>query len=97
MILQPVVTDVEISSSSKNTAEDGRELPQLDEGIIVFDLMDGETGEILARFAENRRNRPPKAERRSQGPWPNVAHWARGAASDFCKELARLKNGSPST
>lgn len=95
LILQPVVTGVEISSSSKNIAEDGREFPQLDEGIIVFDLMDGETGEILARFAENRRNRPPKAERRSEGVWPNLAYWATGAAADLCAEFNRLQGGGP--
>jgi len=95
LILQPVVTDVEIGSSSKNTAEDGRELPQLDEGVIVFDLMDGETGVILARFAESRRNRPPKAERRSEGVWPNLAYWARGVAADLCAEFNKLKDGVP--
>jgi len=97
LILQPVVTDVEISSSSKNTAEDGRELPQLDEGVIVFDLMDGETGEILARFAENRRNRPPKAERRSEGVWPNLTYWAKGVAADLCAEFNKLKGGVQTT
>jgi hypothetical protein len=95
LILKPVVTDVEIDSSSRNTAEDGRELPQLDEGVIVFDLMDGETGEILARFAENRRNRPPKAERKSEGVWPNLAYWAESVAADLCAEFSKLKGGGP--
>lgn len=95
LILKPVVTDVEIDSSSKNTTEDGRELPQLDEGVIVFDLMDGETGEILARFAENRRNRPPKAKRKSDGVWPNLAYWAEMVAADLCAEFNRLKGGRP--
>ncbi len=94
LTLQPVVTDVEISSSSKNTAEDGRELPQLDEGVIVFDLMDGETGEILARFAEERRNRPPKAERKSEGLWPNLVYWADQVAGDLCEQLSRFRNGA---
>lgn len=95
LILQPVVTDVEIGSSSKNTAEDGRELPQLNEGVIVFDLMDGETGQILARFAEKRRNRPPKAERKSEGLWPNLAYWAEGVAADLCAEFNKLKGNGP--
>ena len=90
LILRPVVTEVEITTSSKNTSEDGHELPQLDEGTIVFDLMDGETGRILARFAEKRRNRPPKDERETMGLWPNLPSWAEAVAADFCQELERI-------
>lgn len=94
LIVQPVVTDVEISSSSKNTSEDGRELPLLDEGVIVFDLMDGETGRILARFAEKKRNKPPKSERKTEGVWPNLPHWADAVASDLCEELRSVQTAS---
>lgn len=94
LILQPVVTDVEISSSSKNASKGGRELPQLDEGVIVFDLIDGETGVILARFAEEKRNRPPKAERNSTGLWPNLAYWADQAAGDLCEQFDLIRTGS---
>jgi hypothetical protein len=94
LILQPVVTDVKITTSSKNTTEDGHELPRLNEGTIVFDLMDGETGRILARFAEKRRNRPPKDERETAGLWPNLPYWAEAAAADLCQELQRMGNGT---
>ncbi len=90
LILQPVVTDVEISSSSKNTAEDGRELPELDEGTIVFDLIDSQTGEIKARFADRRRCSPGKGTEKPDGVWPNLADWAEGAAIDLCRELEKL-------
>jgi len=90
LVLRPVVTNVEITTSSKNTAEDGHELPQLDEGTIVFDLMDGESGTILARFAEKRRNRPPKDEKETVGLWPNLPYWAETVAADFCQELQRI-------
>jgi hypothetical protein len=94
LILQPIVTNVEITTSSKNTTEDGHELPQLNEGTVVFDLMDGETGRILARFAEKRRNRPPKDKRETMGLWPNLPYWAEAVAADLCQELQRMGSGT---
>jgi hypothetical protein len=94
LILQPVVTEVEITTSSKNISDDGHELPELQEATIVFDLMDGETGEILARFAEKKRNRPPKDERVTTGLWPNLPFWVRTAAVDLCEELRLVRGGS---
>jgi hypothetical protein len=95
LILLPIVTEAEISSSSKNTDGKGRELPELKEGTIVFDLTDGSTGEILARFAEKKRNRPPKDEKVSTGLWPNLPHWASTAAADLREELRLVQEGSP--
>ena len=90
LVLQPVVTEVMISSSSKNTSEDGRELPKLDEGTVVFDLIDGETGKILLRVGEKRRCKPPKGAEKSSGAWPNLAYWTEGAATDLCQVLEEL-------
>lgn len=93
LVLRPVVTDVVFTTSSKNKSEDGRELPCLSSGTIVFDLVDGETGIIQARFAERRKCRPPKGSEAPTGAWPNVDHWAGSAAADLCEELARLGAG----
>ena len=97
LILQPMITDVIFSSSSKNRSEDGRELPVLDEGVIVFDLIDGETGTIVARFGEKRRCKPPKGAERSSGLWPNLEHWAELAAADLCRELHRFEEDGSKT
>lgn len=95
LVLRPVITDVVFSTSSKNRSEDGRELPSLSYGTIVFDLIDGETGMIQARMGERRKCRPPKGEEPQPGAWPNAAHWAESAAADFSKELTRLRDGRP--
>lgn len=90
LVLQPVVTDVVLSSSSKNKSEDGRELPELEQGTIVFDLIDGETGLIVARMAERRRCKPPKDVKKTTGLFPNLAYWTECAAVDLCHELERV-------
>ena len=90
LILQPVVTEVLISSSSKNKDADGRELPELKQGTIVFDLIDGQSGKILARFGEKRRCKPPKGAEKATGLWPNLEYWAGCAAADLSQELQRI-------
>jgi hypothetical protein len=90
LILQPVVTDTVFTSSYKNKSEDGRELPELEQGTIVFDLIDGETGLIVARMAERKRNKAAKGAEPAQGAWPNLAHWAEAAAAELCQELRRV-------
>lgn len=96
LILQPVITDAIFSSSSKNRTEDGRELPELDQGTIVFDLIDGETGAIIARLGEKRRCRAPKGVE-TTGLWPNLEYWTEDAAADLCRELLRFEADAPST
>jgi hypothetical protein len=90
LVLQPVVTDVEISASSENRSEDGRELPEFKEGTVVFDLIDGETGEIQARFGERRRCRPPEGAGAETGAWPYLSIWAESVAADLSAELERV-------
>jgi hypothetical protein len=94
LVVQPVVTEVEISSSAKNRREDGHEFPELDEGTIVFDLIDGETGRILARLAENRRCKAPKGVELENGAWPVLSFCADRAAADLIHELQRLRSQS---
>ena len=91
LVVQPVVTDVVFTSSSKNKSEDGREFPELSHGTIVFDLIDGETGLIQGRMGERRRCDAPKDAEPTSGAWPNLAYWAESAASDFCQELRRIE------
>lgn len=93
LVVQPVVTDVVFTSSSKNKSEDGRKFPELSHATIVFDLIDGETGLIQARMGERRRCDAPKGVEPTTGAWPNLAYWAESAATDFCQELRRV--GTP--
>ncbi len=96
LVLQPVVADAVFTSSSKNKSEDGRELPILSMGTIVFDLIDGETGLIVARLAERVRCKPPKGAESKPGAWPNLAYWTECAAADLARELERVQvGGSP--
>ena len=97
LILQPVITDTVFTSSSKNKTEDGRELPELDQGTIVFDLIDAESGKIVARLGEKRRCKPPKSERKTTGLWPNLEYWTECVAVDLCDELQRLEGAGSTT
>ena len=93
LVLQPVITDVVFTSSSKNKSEDGRELPTLSQGTIVFDLIDGETGLIVARLGERLKCKPPKGTKSTSGAWPNLAYWTECAATDLARELERVQVG----
>ena len=93
LVLQPIITDAVFTSSSKNKSEDGRELPTLSQGTIVFDLIDGDTGSIVARLAERVRCKPPKGTESTSGAWPNLAYWAECAAADLARELKRVHVG----
>ena len=96
LVLQPIITDVVFTSSSKNKSEDGRELPTLSQGTIVFDLIDGETGLIVARLGERLKCKPPKGTESTSGVWPNLAYWTECAAADLELELERVQvGGSP--
>lgn len=100
LIVQAAVTDVDLSSSAKNRAEDGHEYPELQRGTIVFDLIDGESGRVVARFAERRRCKPPKDAEPETGAWPNLTHFANQAAADLGRELERIYGkpaGSPTS
>jgi len=96
LILQPMITDVVFTSSSKNKNEDGRELPELDQGTVVFDLIDAESGEIVARLGEKRRCKPPKGDKKSTGLWPNLKYWTESVAVDLCRELKRIEGSTTS-
>ncbi len=91
LVLRAAVTDVVCDESSKIKTEDGEPAMTVSQGTIVFDLIDGETGVIQARFGERRKCRAAKgADPAVEGPWPNVASWAALATADLCEELERF-------
>lgn len=91
LVLRAAVVDVVCDESSKIKTEDGDPALTVSQGTIVFDLIDGETGFIRARFGERRRCRAPKgADPVVEGSWPNVASWTEFAAADLSRELSRF-------
>ena len=86
-----IVTDI----ASKSSKSGKNPKPFSAQGTIVFDLIDGETGIILARFGERRKSgkaddsvAPPDAG----AQWVNIWSWAERATEDFHQELERLLN-----
>lgn len=84
-----IVTD--IASKSAKPGKDPK--PYSVQGDITFDLIDAETGVILARVGESRKSRkardsvtPPEAG----VEWVNIWSWAEQAAADFRQELERV-------
>ena len=93
LVLRSAVTEIVCDESSKTTAADGEPVLVLSQGTIVFDLIDGETGVVQMRVGERRKCRQAKgadASAETEGAWPNVGSWAKHAAEDLCRELARL-------
>jgi hypothetical protein len=82
-----VVTSVEDIDLRGAPSSSGRSQPLLSRGTVQFDLIDSETGVILARFGE-RSKIPHTGE--SDGPWSDVGEWARLAAADLLQELKNL-------
>jgi hypothetical protein len=72
-------------------------LSAVGEGTFVIELIDAETGEMLARVGERRRIQPPGGVDAFTKPanaatvWVDVGQWARGVASDFRRELEKAQ------
>jgi hypothetical protein len=70
-------------------------LSSVGEGTFVIELIDAETGEILARVAERRRIQPPGGgggkPANAATVWADVEQWAWGVASDFRRELDKAQ------
>lgn len=84
LLLITSVQDIDLKSAPSSS---GRSQPLLSRGTVQFDLIDSETGVILARFGERRKIRYT-AE--ADEPWADVSEWARLAAADLLQELKRL-------
>ncbi len=95
LIVRATVTDIvtDIASKSGKSGQDPK--PFSVQGDITFDLIDAETGVILARVSERRKSRktddsakPPDAG----AEWANIWVWAEQAAADLRQELERVLN-----
>ena len=93
LIVRAMVTDIvtDIASKSGKSGQDPK--PFSVQGDITFDLIDAETGIILARFGEPRKSgsgrdavEPPDAG----AEWANIWVWAEQAAADLRQELERV-------
>jgi hypothetical protein len=69
--------------------------PTVSQGTIVFDLIDAETGSIVARVSERRKVKRVKSEDSAvePGPWADVEAWAESAAQDLRHELEEARIG----
>jgi len=95
LVLRAAVTDIVCDETTKIKTEDGDPVLVVSQGNIVFDLIDGETGVILARFGERRRCQRPRGTEEPADAWPLAEAWAGAAAADLCRELERLGVAPP--
>jgi hypothetical protein len=95
LYLRATVTDIVTDIASKSGKSGKTPEPYSVQGDIAFDLIDAETGIILARVGESRKSRkvydsvaPPDAG----AEWVNIWSWAEQAAADLHRELERVLN-----
>ena len=93
LFVRATVTDIvtDIASTSGKPAKKPK--PFSVQGDIAFDLIDAETGILLARMGESRKSR--KADESVQPPdaggeWVDIQSWAEQAAADLRRELERV-------
>ena len=87
-----IVTDI-VSKSGKSGKNPK---PYSVQGDIAFDLIDAETGFILARVGESRKSRKAGdsvAAPEAGAEWVNIWFWAEQAATDLRLELERILSG----
>ena len=93
LFVRATVTDIVTDIVSKSEKGGENPKPFSVQGDISFDLIDADTGVLLARVGESRKSRkagdsvvPPDA-----GPeWVNIWVWAEQAAADLRQELERV-------
>lgn len=93
LIVRATITDIVTDIASKSGKAGKTPKPFTVQGDITFDLIDAETGVLLARFGESRKSR--KAGDSVTSPdagaeWANIWLWAERAAADFRQELERV-------
>ena len=93
LFVRATVTDIVSDIASKSSKKGKNPKPFSAQGAIVFDLIDAETGVILARFGERRKSQkagdsvtPPDAG----AEWVNIWSWAERAAAELRLELERV-------
>jgi hypothetical protein len=93
LFVRTTVTDIVTDIASKSGKSAKKPKPFSVQGDIAFDLIDAETGILLARMGESRKCR--KADESVQPPdagaeWVNIQSWAEQAAADLRRELERV-------
>jgi hypothetical protein len=93
LFVRTTVTDIVTDIASKSGKSAKKPKPFSVQGDIAFDLIDAETGIVLARMGESRKCR--KADESVQPPdagaeWVNIWFWAEQAAADLRQELERV-------
>ena len=93
LLVRATITDIltDIASTSRKSGKDTK--PYSVQGAITFDLIDAETGAILARVGESRKSRKAgdSVAVPDAGPkWVNIWFWADQAAADLRLELERI-------
>ncbi len=93
LFVRATVTDIVTDIASKSEKAGKKPKPFSVQGDIAFDLIDAETGALLARVGETRKSRkaddsvtPPDAG----AEWVNIWFWAEEAAADLRRELERM-------
>jgi hypothetical protein len=91
LLLRASVTDMVFDSSPKS--EDGTRVPVLAQGVIGFELIDGETGLLVGRMHERRKCKAPMRSHSTDEParlWSEVGPWMQQGATDLQGELSIL-------
>jgi len=93
LFVRAAVTDIVTDIVSKSAKGGDNPKPFTVQGDISFDLIDAQTGVLLARVGENRKSR--KAGDSVTLPdagaeWVNIWSWAEQAAADLRQELERV-------
>jgi hypothetical protein len=93
LFVRATVTDIVTDIASKSGKSGKNPKPYSVRGDIAFDLIDGETGAILARVGEYRKSKKAgdSVTLPDAGPeWVNIWVWAEQAAADLHQELERV-------
>jgi hypothetical protein len=97
LLVRGAVFDI-VSNVPPGAARHDVYLSAVGEATIVIELIDAETGVMLARVGERRRIQPPGAPHdaftkpaNEATVWADVRQWARAVASDFRRELEKAQ------
>lgn len=93
LFVRATISDIVTDIVSKSGKSGKTPKPYSAQGHIVFDLIDAETGLLLARVGENRKSKKAgdSVAAPNAGPeWVNIWYWAEQAATDLRVELERI-------
>lgn len=91
LLLRASVTDMVFDSSP--TSEGGTRVPVLAQGVIGFELIDGETGLLVGRMYERRKCKASEPRQSTGEPtrlWSEVEPWMQQVTTDLQGELSNL-------